>query len=72
MTNKQMTYHESYGELPVSLLRLIRKFEVTPADFYEWECRELTFDAMAEIIRDFSPKGYYNSYLWNSSFEEII
>jgi hypothetical protein len=32
MTNK-MTFHEFYGTLPESTLRLIRKFNVSPADF---------------------------------------
>lgn len=29
----KMTFHECYGELPVKTLRLIRKFNVSPADF---------------------------------------
>lgn len=29
----QMTFHESYGDLPTKTLRLIRKFNVSPADF---------------------------------------
>lgn len=28
-----MTFHESYGNLPVKTLRLIRKFNVSPADY---------------------------------------
>lgn len=28
-----MTFHESYGNLPVKTLRLIRKHNVSPADF---------------------------------------
>ena len=28
-----MTFHESYGSLPKSTLRLIRKHNVSPADF---------------------------------------
>lgn len=32
MTNT-MTFHESYGTLPKSTLRLIRKFNVSPADY---------------------------------------
>lgn len=28
-----MTFHESYGNLPVSTLRLVRKHNVSPADF---------------------------------------
>jgi hypothetical protein len=29
----KMTFHECYGNLPVKTLRLIRKFNVSPADF---------------------------------------
>lgn len=32
MTNT-MTFHESYGALPMSTLRLIRKHNVSPADY---------------------------------------
>lgn len=28
-----MTFHEYYGHLPTKTLRLIRKFNVSPADF---------------------------------------
>lgn len=28
-----MTFHESYGTLPKSTLRLVKKFNVSPADF---------------------------------------
>lgn len=31
--SESMTFHESYGSLPKSTLRLIRKFNVSPADF---------------------------------------
>ena len=30
--NMTMTFHESYGKLPVSTLRLVRKYNVSPAD----------------------------------------
>lgn len=30
--NKTMTFHESYGTLPRTTLRLIKKFNVSPAD----------------------------------------
>ena len=29
----KMTFHESYGSLPLKTLRLIRKYNVSPADF---------------------------------------
>lgn len=31
--NTKTVYHESYGHLPESTLRLIRRFNVSPADF---------------------------------------
>ena len=31
--NNKMTFHESYGNLPTKTLRLIRKHNVSPADF---------------------------------------
>ena len=33
--NNTMTFHESYGNLPTNTLRLIRKHNVSPADFDE-------------------------------------
>lgn len=32
MTKTQMTFHESYGNLPTSTLRLIKRHNVSPAD----------------------------------------
>lgn len=29
----KMTFHESYGELPVKTYRLVRKYNVSPADY---------------------------------------
>lgn len=31
--NQTMTFHESYGSLPKSTLRLVKKYNVSPADF---------------------------------------
>lgn len=31
--NNTMTFHESYGTMPVKTLRLIRKCNVSPADY---------------------------------------
>lgn len=33
MNNTRITFHESYGTLPKSTLRLIKKYNVSPADF---------------------------------------
>ena len=66
MANKQMTFHESYGELPKSFLRLIRKNGVTPAEFYDFETQGMGFDEMEEAINNHSPKGYFNHFSWMS------
>ena len=66
MANKQMTFHESYGELPVSLLRLMQQRSVTPAEFYEFENEMMNFDQMEQAINDHSPNGYFNHFSWMS------
>lgn len=38
MTNPVMTFHESYGDLPVALLALMKHRNVSPGDFYTMEC----------------------------------
>lgn len=61
---KAMTFHESYGSLPKSTLRLIKRHNVSPADFdfmldmfsgtveegWEW---------VDQHIVENSPTGYY-------------
>lgn len=42
-----MTFHESYGNLPVKTLRLIRKNNVSPADF----------DMMTDILGNVAYQG---------------
>jgi len=48
-----MAYHESYGELPGPLMRLVRNSGVTPAEFdqLEWECGGGAFAQMEAVIR---------------------
>lgn len=33
MADMTLTFHESYGSLPKSTLRLVKRFNVSPADF---------------------------------------
>ena len=67
--NKKMTFHESYGNLPTKTLRLIRKHNVSTADFDELT-DILGFDAyrpggiivwsvIDKHIIDNSQRGYY-------------
>jgi hypothetical protein len=37
MTSPVMTFHESYGDIPRALLALIKKRNVSPADYYTME-----------------------------------
>lgn len=47
-----MTFHEAYGELPVHLLRMVKRFNVSPSDWYGLEHRFGTdFVAMRECIQ---------------------
>lgn len=64
MATDKMTYHEFYGSLPESLLRLIRKNNVTPAEFQEFEYMGLTFGEMETAILENSPNGYFNHFSW--------
>lgn len=60
-----MTFHESYGDLPKNLLTLVRKFNVSPAD---WDAlRALLGDdwgAIMDLITTCSPNGYYQPSIY--------
>lgn len=62
---KNMVFHESYGELPANLLRLIKKHNVSPSDYAELELKYGAghFDEMRQAIIQFSKNGSYQSYL---------
>lgn len=45
-----MTFHESYGELPVHMLRMVKRMNISPSD---WMMLELQFDGDFERMRDF-------------------
>lgn len=64
-----VTFHESYGLLPKNTLRLIKKFNVSPAD-YDYmldilgvypsnDYRLVDWDMVDEHIMDNAPNGYY-------------
>ena len=69
----EMTYHESYQELPKSTLALVKKFNVSPMDFdiildtfgdSVWNGEEAgvagaDWDTINKHIKDNSEKGYY-------------
>jgi hypothetical protein len=63
-----MTYHESYGSLPTSTLRLIKAKNVSPADYDDilaqygmdyTDADKIPFDMVEDLIRSSSKSGYY-------------
>lgn len=62
-----MTYNENYGELPDSTLRLIKKANVSPADWdmmlarwgYSWGDTSLPFAAIENHITVHMVNGSY-------------
>lgn len=63
-----MTFHESYGALPQSTLRLVKRFNVSPSD---WEMLldkfgrvDTPFAAVEMFIREHSPNGMYRHPLY--------
>ena len=59
-----MTFDEYYGELPKSTLRMIKRYNVSPADYtdLEYACGEGNFAAIEAAIQRFSTKGYFCSF----------
>lgn len=47
--NLTMTHHESYGILPVHLLRMVKRFNVSPAD---WDGLTTAHGTNWETIRE--------------------
>ena len=66
MTTKRMTFHESYGPLTASLLRAIKKHNVSPSD-YDALMSEYggNFDLIERDIKIFSTNGSFNVYRWS-------
>lgn len=56
-----MTFHESYGRLPESTLALIRRFNVSPADFdlMTYDSLVPDWDEIDEHIISHSETGMY-------------
>lgn len=64
----KMVFHESYGRLPARTLRLVKKFNVSPADL-DFMLDQFMFQADGHTpaswedvdlhIVDNSPNGYY-------------
>lgn len=70
MSLSAITFHESYGYLPRYTLGLIRKYNVSPADFdsimraFGWEPYPpegvgIDWDAIDDFMHAGSPDGYY-------------
>lgn len=59
--NTKMTFHESYGHLPVTTLRLVRKYNVSPADldFMLDQFSENNWNVVNDHIVDNSASGMY-------------
>jgi hypothetical protein len=57
-----MTFHECYGELPTTLLRAIKRNNVSQSDYFmlEDEFGAGNFDAFAAAIKARSTGGNYN------------
>lgn len=57
---EKMTYHEYYGNLPAKTMRLIRKYNVSPADFdMMTDAFGSAWAAIDKHIIDNSADGYY-------------
>lgn len=46
-----MTFHESYGNLPVNILSLVKRFNVSPADF-DMMLDLLGFEGIVDGVHD--------------------
>lgn len=57
-----MVYHETYGEIPITLMRTIKKNNVSPADFQSMEYKGMSHGEMLNFIKDNSPNGQFSSY----------
>jgi hypothetical protein len=67
MTVSAMTFHESYGNLTVSLLQAIKRFNVSPADYdallatygKTWDSPDIDYSHVEYVIRENSSSGMY-------------
>lgn len=58
----KMTFHEYYGNLPVKTLRLIKKFNVSPADY----------DLMLDLLGNVAWDSEKSVALWHVIDEHIV
>lgn len=71
------TFHESYGELTLSLLGAIDALNVSPADYdmivdlYEMYGRQVDFDQIERFVRAHSKSGMYQAP-WPMPAEEVF
>lgn len=58
-------FHESFGDVTRPLLAKIRKYNVSPADFYELE-REYgsDLDAISNAISTYTFQSMYSAFEW--------
>lgn len=64
-------YNEWYGEIPVALNRAIKKYNVSPSDFQDMEHWGFSPEDMVEVIKNYSPNGYFQVYLMHSDMRDI-
>ena len=63
----KMNYHEQYGDIPTPVLRIVRKFHVSPSE-YDSLIYEYGEDwiSIIQVIKDFSVGGYYCESDWRT------
>lgn len=79
MTTKapKMVMNEWYGEIPVTLNRTLKKYNVPPASFseledvYELNDREIDLAQIERFIKKHSESGMYQAP-WPLSYEEVL
>ena len=55
----KMVFDERFGEIPVVLARLMRKANVSPADFYAMEYMNMSHSDMLAHIKENTINGQY-------------
>lgn len=58
-----LVFDERFGELPKVLLKSIRRFRVTPAEFYAMEYNGMDYQQMFDHIVEHSRSGSYRVFL---------
>ena len=58
-------FHESYGQITQALMRLIKKYNVSPSDFQELEYKygEGNLAAIGAAIKQYSKDGQFQVFL---------